>query len=418
MPNQASDRIKRLSKKIIQAWEDRALKEVDASIHKTSLALSTSLPEFLENVAEALSTTINRTETKVRWDRDENTRINTNHGKEQAESVDYTMDQLIFEYHILRQVIFDIMEEEAPLSTVEREVIICFVEQAVNDAATQFCKSVNALKLKYAKEEDLLASIRTRDEFLTVISHELKTPLTSLLLKAQMILKHKKNVDDDHQIKKIYEFVGHVNVKVKRLSLLIEDILDFGRVRTGRYMPHMSKINICDIIDEVIDSLDLVFQAFKVSPPEFSWHEDSIVSIDKNGFEKVFRSLFTNAIKYGQGRPVSIDVKVNNSVVEIIIIDHGVGIKLENIERIFTKFERAVSSNEVSGLGLGLYIAREIITAHGGDLWVESKLGEGSAFHFSIPRLLEDSTELRGSNSERAHTGIVINSIEYSNQIH
>jgi signal transduction histidine kinase len=143
----------------------------------------------------------------------------------------------------------------------------------------------------------------------------------------------------------------------------------------------MCRINICDVINEVIESLNPVFQAFKIGPPEFFCHEDSIVSIDKEGFAKVFRSLFTNAIKYGQGKPVSIEVKMTNSEVEIAVTDNGVGIGPENIERIFSKFERAVSVNEVCGLGLGLYIAKEIITAHGGRMWVESKLGEG-IFHF------------------------------------
>ena len=201
------------------------------------------------------------------------------------------------------------------------------------------------ITLKFSQEEDLIASIRTRDEFLTVVSHELKTPLTSLLLQAQMILKSKDTTDNDKHIKKVYEFIGQVSVQVKRLSHLIEDILDFGRVRTGSYKPDMCRINICDIINEVIDSLDPVFQAFKVGPPEFSCHEDSIVSIDKNGFEKVFRSLFTNAINYGQGKPVSIQVKVNDTEVEIVVIDHGVGIGPEHLDSIFTKFERAISSN-------------------------------------------------------------------------
>jgi len=399
MPNQASERIKRLNGEIIRAWEERAVQEVAASIHKSSLALPNSLSEFLDNVAEALSTTTDRTKAKVKWDRENNTRVNKNHGNDRAERTDYTMDQLIFEYHILRQVIFDVMEQEAPLTTIEREVIICSVEQAVNDAATQFCKSVSDITLRISHEEDLEASIRTRDEFLTVVSHELKTPLSSLLLKTQMMLRDKKPVADEKQIKKMYEFVGQVSVQVKRLSNLIEDILDFGRVRTGSYQPEMCRVNICEIINEVIESLDPVFQAFKVGPPEFFCHDDSIVSIDKDGLAKVFRSLFTNAIKYGQGKPVSIEVKMTNSEVEIAVTDHGVGIGPENIERIFSKFERAISSNEVCGLGLGLYIAKEIITAHGGRMWVESKLGKGSCFHFSLPRLLENRSEFKATSS-------------------
>ena len=399
MPNQASDRIKRLKTEIIQAWEARALKEVAATVHKTALALQNSLPEFLENVAEALSTTIDRTETKVKWDLDENTRINKRHGSERAKSINYTMDQLIFEYHILRQVIFDVMEQEAPLSPIEREVIICSVEQAVNDAATQFCKSVSDVTLKYAREEDLLNSVRTRDEFLTVVSHELKTPLTPLLLQAQMILKNRKTEHDEKQVKRAYEFIAHVNIQVKRLSRLIEDVLNFGRVRTGSYKPEMSRINIGEVINEVIDSLELVYHAFRVGPPEFFSREDSIVCIDREGFSTVFRSLFTNAIKYGQGKPVSIQVDVKDAEVEVIVTDHGVGIEPKYVELIFTKFERAISSSEVSGLGLGLYIAKEIVVAHGGRIWVESKLGEGSAFHFSIPKSLEAGDELKSSKT-------------------
>lgn len=395
MQNQASERLKRLSGQIIHSWEARALKEVEASVHETSLVLINSLPDFLEKVVEALSTSIDRTETKVKWDRAENKRINKKHGKERAESQNYTMDQLIFEYHILRQVMCSILEKEAPLSETEREIIICSVEQAVNDAATEFCKDVNKITIKLAQEQDLISSIQTRDEFLTVVSHELKTPLTSLMLQAQMLLRNETSMEAEKQIKKVYRFANQVNIQIRRISHLVEDILDFGRIRTGSYKPDMSKINICEIINDVIDNLDLVFQAFKLGPPEFFSHEDSIVRIDKAGFEKVFRSLFTNAIKYGQGKPVSIQVKVKESEVEVVVTDHGIGIEPRNVERIFKKFERAISPNEVSGLGLGLYLAKEIINAHGGHIWVESKLGEGSAFHFTVPRFLEESVARR-----------------------
>jgi hypothetical protein len=122
MHNQASERLTKLNDRIMHTWEERALKEVDASVHQHSLALRNSLPEFLDQLATALSTTIDRTTARVKWDKDESTRIGKKHGKERAGMLSYTMDQLIFEYHILRQVICDVMEEEAPLSEIEREV--------------------------------------------------------------------------------------------------------------------------------------------------------------------------------------------------------------------------------------------------------------------------------------------------------
>lgn len=118
-----SERLLANSEKIMRRWEERAKSEIRAATHKDSLVLRNALPEQLKHLADALSTTIDRTAIRVRRDLDEATRLGKLHGFDRAGMASYTIDQLIFEFHILRQVICEVMEEEVALSNIEREII-------------------------------------------------------------------------------------------------------------------------------------------------------------------------------------------------------------------------------------------------------------------------------------------------------
>jgi len=142
-------------------WEARAVKEVSAALANNSLALRNSLPDFLVHVANALSTTIDRTEVRVKWDKEQATLLGKGHGKDRARTINYTIDQVIFEYHILRQVICDVMEEKEPLLPFEREIIVCAVEQAVSDSASKFSitSHTDSNHLKAAIDEAAIVAI-------------------------------------------------------------------------------------------------------------------------------------------------------------------------------------------------------------------------------------------------------------------
>ncbi|HXH73526.1 MAG TPA: HAMP domain-containing sensor histidine kinase [Bacteriovoracaceae bacterium] len=383
MPDQTSNRLKKHTNEILNLWEQRTWEEVKAAKNQKSLALRDSLPEYLLKLAEALSGTIDRTAARNRMDKIELTRLGKKHGMERANSMHYTIDQLIMEYHILRQVICDVMDKDQILTPTELEVIVCSIEQAVSDAATEFSENMEVFAKKAALEDELRETVRSRDEFLSIVSHELKTPLTSLKLEAEMLLKYTD--DGVKKIKKNRDFANHVNNQISRLSHLIDYIVDFGRIRAGNYRFEFEKVNINDVISEVIEKSDNIFQAFKLAPPEFICHGDAMVQIDKVKIEQVINNILTNAIKYGRGRPISIEVFVQNNEVEIIVRDQGMGIDPTSLDRIFKRFERAISPNEVTGLGLGLYITKEILSAHEGRIWVESQLGRGSDFHFTLP---------------------------------
>ncbi len=335
-------------------------------------------------MAEALLGTIIRTDESRLRDRIEITRIGKRHGNDRAFSLNYTMDQLILEYHILRQVICDVMDEEKELTRAERELIICSLEQAVNDAATEFSDTVKEITLKANKENELRETIRTRDEFLSIVSHELKTPLTALQLKSQMLVKNRNLHKDDAKLTQLYEFADFVTKQIYRISHLVEDILDFGRIRTGSYKLEFKERKICEVILEVINEANPAFNMFRLSPPGLLCKNDVSVLIDEDRIKQAINNLLTNAIRFGQGKSVSVEVAQRNQEVEIIVTDKGIGIDPQNHERIFKMFERAVSPSEVSGLGLGLYITKEIIVAHGGSISVVSELGKGTAFHIIL----------------------------------
>lgn len=391
MPDQTANRLKIKIPEILSRWEKRTWAEIKAANHQETLALRDSLPEYLSKMAEALMGTTIRTDESKLKDRIEITRIGKKHGNDRAFSLNYTMDQLILEYHILRQVICKVLDEEKELTAAERELITCSIEQAVNDAATEFSDTVKEITFKASKEQELRETIRTRDEFLTIVSHELKTPLTALLLKSQLLVKERGNESKNAEAVKLFNFADFVTNQIFRISMLVEDILDFGRIRTGSYSLEFMPRNICKVIADVINQSNPAFKMFKLSPPELFCEKGNIsVMIDEARIKQALNNLLTNAIRFGQGKPVNIELLERSNEVEIIIKDRGIGIEPKNHIRIFKMFERAVTPSEVSGLGLGLYITKEIIVAHAGKIWVESDLGKGSEFHIVLPK--ENST--------------------------
>lgn len=385
MPDQTSNRLKRNTPEILLRWEKRTWAEVKASNNQESLALRDSLPEYLSKLAQALSGTLVRTDDSRLQDKIDITRIGRQHGHDRALSLNYTIDQLIMEYHLLRQVICDVMDSEKELTLAERELITCSIEQAVNDAASELNEIVKETTSIATREEELRRSIKTKDDFLSIVSHELKTPLTSLQLKSEMIIKQ-INKNGGKTTQNVGEFAEYVRKHVSRIAHLVEDILDFGRIRTGSYKLEFKQRNICEVIQEVIHQVDHAYQWFRLSPPDVACSEDALVKIDEDRIKQAMINLFTNALRFGKGRPVQVEIHVHDSEIEVTVSDKGIGIEEKNFDRIFNMFERAITPSEVSGLGLGLYMTREIIEAHGGRIWVESQYGAGSSFHFVLPR--------------------------------
>jgi signal transduction histidine kinase len=161
-------------------------------------------------------------------------------------------------------------------------------------------------------------------------------------------------------------------------------MLDVSRIQAGKLELVLEKVDICHVIEEVVEHFRPHFENVETTMKLTSC-EKLFVDIDVFRFDQVLNNIMSNALKYAPARPVHITVTEENDAVCIAIKDQGKGILTEDLEKIFQRFERAASETDPSGLGLGLFISREIIVAHRGKLWAESKIDEGTTFFISIP---------------------------------
>lgn len=231
------------------------------------------------------------------------------------------------------------------------------------------------------------ADIRARDEFLSVASHELKTPLTSLKLQAQIRIRTlDRRIADAFTPEKLRRMFEDDARQIERLAGLIDNMLDISKINTGKLLLSRESCDLREIAHEVIirHSTQIETAGCKVTFQA----DDSVLGYwDRFRIEQVLTNLLTNALKYGARNPIQVRIKSSGDrSATITVQDQGMGIAVEDQGRIFNRFERAVSANEISGLGLGLYIVREIVEMHAGKVGVESELGKGATFVVTLPQ--------------------------------
>ncbi len=360
--NEASELIKRNSNKIMKCWEERANNEVLAAFKLESLALRDSLPELLSQISTALSTTIDRTTARIKSDRKESLRIGKIHGHERAASLEYTMDQMIFEYHILREVICDVMEEERMLSPVEREVIVCAIEQSVNDAATQFSETLRNIQEKLA----------------STLTHDLRAPIMIAKLSAELLMRRPGDIDYSTQI------AGRICENMERLDAMIRELLDASMLRAGERLPlTIEEFDLSLLIAESAEELNLIYGnnivVAATSVQRGYW--------SKSGIRRVLENLVTNAVKYGDANsPITITLRQIDSKIMLSVHNLGKPIALTEQPGLFKEFRRTESAKHKSGWGLGLAVVKGVTEAHGGTVHLESTVDKGTTFIIELPR--------------------------------
>jgi len=233
---------------------------------------------------------------------------------------------------------------------------------------------IAASRAEAARQSDELKST-----LLDAIAHEFKTPLTSIKAASTSLLSTSTLKPDQQR-----ELVAIVDQETDRLSVLVTEAIQMARIEAGRVVLRREDHSVEDLVESVLDKLKPSVDDRHVSvnialglPP---------VWVDGELIEVALRQLIDNAFKYSPpGSPVSLEAVLRDDRVIVSVADHGPGIPEAEQGRIFEKFYRAEASRHVPGAGLGLVIAREIVRAHSGEIWVESKVGEGSVFQFSLP---------------------------------
>ncbi|WP_368670506.1 ATP-binding protein [Myxococcus sp. AM011] len=233
-------------------------------------------------------------------------------------------------------------------------------------------------------EQRLQEAIRVRDEFLSVASHELKTPLTVLGLRLQAFARATLADPDSAWAKRHGREVQGMLRQVMRLADLVNGLLDVSRIGTGRLRLEYEPVDLRALVQEVVARFQPEAERAECEV-DVSGVESAMGAWDRMRLEQVVTNLVSNALKYGAGRPVRVSVELEAERALLRVRDEGIGISPEAQVRIFHKFERAVSERNYGGLGLGLYVARTLVEAMEGVIRVDSKPGEGAIFTVELP---------------------------------
>lgn len=234
-------------------------------------------------------------------------------------------------------------------------------------------------------EEALKVAIKRKDEFISIASHELKTPLTSIKAFNQIIIKKTTSTGN----KEILSIAHRMNVEINKLTSLVSDFLDVSKIAAGKLLFRKELFNIMEMILEVLNDM------ISISPEiekklEIRGKINMNIYGDRFRLSQVLLNLLTNAHKYApETKKIIVDIKSLKKSIIISVIDFGPGIPEKDQERLFERFYQVNSGSDLQNgnqsLGLGLYIASEIIRRHNGKIWVKSKLGKGSVFSFKLP---------------------------------
>jgi signal transduction histidine kinase len=237
-----------------------------------------------------------------------------------------------------------------------------------------------------AKEQELKKALAIRDEFLGIASHELRTPLTSLKLHLQMMDRNfRRDGVQSMTPDRVEKMLRTSNRQIETLTNLIEDLMDVSRITNGKLT--LDPVNM-DLVEMVKDVAEYFSEHLLIADSKIEIRAQSpVIGLwDRERVQQVIVNLISNAIKYGSGSPIEIEVTHDDRFATLKVIDHGMGIAEEDQERIFERFERAVCGRDsISGLGLGLFIVREIVTAQGGTISVKSAPSQGSTFTVRLP---------------------------------
>ena len=248
-----------------------------------------------------------------------------------------------------------------------------------------------------AQVEELEELDRLKSRFLSMASHELKTPLTSISGLAQVLLRRMKRrleVGRPDELAWAEEQRGHVdrlellNSQTARLGRLVDELLDVSRIESGKLEFHWAPVDLSQLLTEVASRMQLSSADHRIQV-DVGEEPPAPIEADRDHLEQVLDNLVSNAIKFSPNSS-TIDVRLRDQTdqVHISVHDSGVGIPPDQLEAVFGLFYQAEDPvlRRSGGMGLGLYISREIITRHGGRIWAESEPGHGSTFFVALPK--------------------------------
>jgi len=297
------------------------------------------------------------------------------------------------------------LDSEAVKSKVNVFVDLFRQKQEVRQIVEQREATVRELN---AVQQELERAVEMRDQFMSMVAHELRTPLNTLYLEAQMRKLQLERGNMDHFApEQLERMVARDMRQIHAMVRLIDDMLDVSRIRAGKLSIRPGRVDLEALLQRIVGDLShhaadmqSELRLSIVQPVAGCWDEFRV--------EQVIVNLINNALRYGGGKPVDVRLHADSQNARIEVIDQGVGIPEEVLPKIFEPFERGKMEGMPAGLGLGLYISRQLAEAHGGTLTARSKPGEGATFIFTLPRAEEMSTLGSGTKVDISNENVHI----------
>ncbi|NPE30880.1 PAS domain S-box protein [Methanococcoides sp. SA1] len=235
------------------------------------------------------------------------------------------------------------------------------------------------------------AANRTKDEFIANMTHELRTPLNAVIGFSEMLMLGTFGTLNEKQTK----YANNINSSGKHLLDVINDILDLSKVEAGKMGLHPEEFEVSSAIEEVNMLVAPMAEKKRIKISTDIADDAIVIEADKTKFKQILYNLLSNAIKFtDQGGSVTIGGMISEDLLHISVKDSGIGISPEDQDKLFNPFFQADSSStrKYGGAGLGLALIKKFVEMHGGEIWVESEVGKGSTFGFSIPTNLEGTS--------------------------
>lgn len=351
---------------------------VPAASNHSELALLDRLPDFIENLINSL---LHGHDDKNESSSNE---LGCEHGKQRAQLSGYSLKQVITEYHLLKKVIFEFIRAQGLLTTECQNVIQDVFDVGIMEAAIQFtdfrgAEAEQDLILSKKNERELQIQRDLRDQFVFTLSHDLRTPLTSAKMQAQLLMrKH----NDENTLQTLHKIIDRLD----STDEMIENLLDASRIKAGEHLPlDIHECHLEEIVKRTIEDMSIsngdrfVFNA----TGNFNGHWSC------SGLRRILENLCNNAVKYGAAQtPITISLKeLPENQISISVHNEGNPIPIDEQKTIFDPFRRSKTADvgNQKGWGLGLTLVRGIAEAHGGHTEVESSQEDGTTFSVILP---------------------------------
>jgi PAS domain S-box-containing protein len=308
-------------------------------------------------------------------------RIASAEGRYEQEGWRVRKDGSLFWANVLITALYDAEGQVRGFGKVTRDMT---EQRRVAAEREQLREHEIQLRLEQEARRQTEALVRLRDEFLTVASHELRTPLTALLGNAQLLQRHA--LRDGKFSERDRRSMAVIVDQASRLNRMVRTLLDLSRLQMGQMTLERAPLDLGALARQVVEEMRPVNSARTIE--YIGPGMPLMIDADAVRLEQVLQNLVQNAIKYSPaGGPVRVRVEAQANMATVVVSDEGIGIPAASLPHLFQRFYRATNGSYISGLGVGLYVVKEIVTRHGGHIEVDSVEGQGSTFTVWLPAL-------------------------------